>query len=109
MPFYRGNPAGGNFVVTVMEDGGQVRGLDPRLDLRNHSPSGFAWGYGGSGPAQLSLAILSDALGDDARAEHLSQSFQDAVIARFDRDGHWILARKPVLDVVAHLEGDNRG
>jgi len=26
--------------------------------LRNHSPDGFAWGYGGSGPAQLSLAIL---------------------------------------------------
>lgn len=25
---------------------------------RNHSPDGFAWGYGGSGPAQLALAIL---------------------------------------------------
>src|SRR5204863_5783137 len=24
----------------------------------NHSPDGFAWGYGGSGPAQLALAIL---------------------------------------------------
>jgi hypothetical protein len=24
---------------------------------RNHSPDGFAWGYGGSGPAQLALAI----------------------------------------------------
>lgn len=28
------------------------------LKLRNHSLSGFAWGYGGSGPAQLALAIL---------------------------------------------------
>lgn len=28
------------------------------LKLRNHSPSGFAWGYVGSGPAQLALAIL---------------------------------------------------
>jgi len=25
--------------------------------VRNHSPDGFAWGYGGSGPAQLALAI----------------------------------------------------
>lgn len=25
--------------------------------LRNHSPDGFAWGYGGSGPAQLALAL----------------------------------------------------
>jgi hypothetical protein len=24
----------------------------------NHSPDGFNWGYGGSGPAQLALAIL---------------------------------------------------
>ena len=28
------------------------------LKLKNHSPDGFAWGYGGSGPAQLALAIL---------------------------------------------------
>ena len=26
--------------------------------VRNHSPDGFAWGYGGSGPSQLALAIL---------------------------------------------------
>lgn len=26
--------------------------------LRNHSPDGFNWGYNGSGPAQLALAIL---------------------------------------------------
>lgn len=38
--------------------------LKPRLDLRNHSPTGFAWGYGGSGPAQLSLAILADYFND---------------------------------------------
>jgi hypothetical protein len=25
---------------------------------RNHSPDGFSWGYGGSGPAQLALAIM---------------------------------------------------
>jgi hypothetical protein len=28
------------------------------LKHRNHSPDGFNWGYGGSGPAQLALAIL---------------------------------------------------
>lgn len=26
--------------------------------IYNHSPDGFNWGYGGSGPAQLALAIL---------------------------------------------------
>lgn len=28
------------------------------LKVRNHSPGGFSWGYGGSGPAQLALAIM---------------------------------------------------
>lgn len=36
--------------------------LPLRLDLRSHSPAGFAWGYGGSGPAQLALALLAHAL-----------------------------------------------
>jgi hypothetical protein len=40
--------------------------LPPRLDLFNHSPAGFDWGYGGSGPAQLALAMLADALVHDA-------------------------------------------
>jgi len=34
------------------------RALRLRSDLFNHSPTGFEWGYGGSGPAQLALAIL---------------------------------------------------
>lgn len=34
--------------------------LPPRHDLRNHSPDGFEWGYSGSGPAQLALAIVAD-------------------------------------------------
>ena len=39
--------------------------LDARRDIRNHSPDGFEWGYGGSGPAQLALAILADAVGPE--------------------------------------------
>jgi hypothetical protein len=32
--------------------------VTPSLRHRNHSPDGFEWGYHGSGPAQLALAIL---------------------------------------------------
>lgn len=46
---------------TVQVDG---QNLPPRYDLRNHSPSGFEWGYNGSGPAQLALAILTHHLQD---------------------------------------------
>ena len=31
---------------------------DGSLRIRNHSPDGFNWGYGGSGPAQFALALL---------------------------------------------------
>jgi Family of unknown function (DUF6166) len=36
--------------------------LVPRYDVRNHSPDGYEWGYCGSGPAQLALALLLDLL-----------------------------------------------
>lgn len=34
------------------------------LKVRNHSPTGFEWGYGGSGPSQLALGILLDFTSD---------------------------------------------
>lgn len=36
-----------------------------RIDLRQHYPSNFEWGYEGSGPKQLALSILCDLTGDD--------------------------------------------
>ena len=33
-----------------------------------HSPDGFEWGYGGSGPADLALAILVDFFEEDPAA-----------------------------------------
>lgn len=45
----------GGYRVTV--DGKELP-LGPSLKLRNHSPTGFCWGYAGSGPAQLALALL---------------------------------------------------
>lgn len=45
--------------ISVKVDG---RALPLRLGVRNHSPTGFSWGYNGSGPAQLALAILCDHL-----------------------------------------------
>lgn len=45
------------------------------LKLRNHSPTGFAWGYGGSGPAQLALAICLELFGKD-NALKMYQAFK---------------------------------
>ena len=65
----------GQSLVTVC-NGQKSAPLPLRLDLFNHSPTGFSWGYGGSGPAQLALALLADALGHDDLAVRLHQAFK---------------------------------
>ena len=39
----------------------------------NHSPDGFNWGYGGSGPAQLALAILLEFNDNQTAIAHYQQ------------------------------------
>jgi hypothetical protein len=88
--------------VIVIEDSGKEHPLNLRLDLRNHSPTGPEWGYSGSGPAQLALAILCDALGDDERAQRLYQMFKFKVIAGLDRDQPWTMKAHAVR-MMAHI------
>lgn len=47
---------------TVRVDGGEP--LDFRYGFLSASPPGFEWSYGGSGPAQLAIAILTHAHDD---------------------------------------------
>ena len=37
---------------------GKILNPKPSQKVWNHSPDGFNWGYSGSGPAQLALAII---------------------------------------------------
>ena len=65
------------------------------LAVRNPSPTGPAWGYGGSGPTQLALAILL-AVTDEATAERFYQPFPWSVIAPIEAD-RWALDAGDVL------------
>lgn len=67
--------------------------LNPRFDLCNHSPTGFEWGYGGSGPAQLALAILADALDSDRLAVRLHQQFKFAWVSPWGEDLWWMVSQ----------------
>jgi len=58
----------------------------PSQKLYNHSPDGFAWGYGGSGPAQLALALLFDVLGVSEEALKYYQAFKREVVSHWDKD-----------------------
>lgn len=53
---------------------------DDSLKVRNHSPDGFNWGYHGSGPAQLALAIML-VYGGGLYIESLYQEFKRVHIA----------------------------
>src|SRR5258708_39621212 len=97
MKQYEGKRIGSVAQVTV--DG---RPLNPRLDLWNHSPTGFEWGYGGSGPAQLALALLADHLSDDRRALDFYQRFKWAVIAELPRKG-WTLKSDDIERALASI------
>ncbi len=51
----------------------------------NHSPDGFNWGYGGSGPSQLALAIMLQYL-PNSDALRLYMQFKWDVVACLDGD-----------------------
>lgn len=98
----RGDRVGPGTVLAA-DPGAAVVDLDPRHDLRNHSPNGFQWGYGGSGPAQLALALLADALNDDARALRHYQTFKAARIASITGDT-WEMTVGGILAEVERYE-----
>ncbi|MEI8288159.1 MAG: DUF6166 domain-containing protein [Verrucomicrobiota bacterium] len=87
---YAGRREGYAAIVTV-----NGRRLNPRLDLWNHSPTGFEWGYGGSGPAQLALAILADHCRNDEQSLNFYQRFKWAVIAELPHRS-WILTSQRI-------------
>jgi hypothetical protein len=95
----------------------------PAYKLRHlivHSPSGLSWGFGGSGPADLALAILADYLGEadaipvhdrygptlerrilNTRAARLHQAFKWQFIAPLDQGAGWTLTDTEIRDWLA--------
>ena len=91
---FRLNPKQGtasDVVVTASErdawgkSSTRILSPDASLAVADHSPTGFNWGYKGSGPHQLALALALDATGDEFYAAENSwrilqdvQHFQDS-------------------------------
>ena len=76
--------------VFVSNEGREMAPLPLRLDIVNHSPTGFAWGYSGSGAAQLAVAILADWMSCDHAALALHQRFKVPAISGLP-EKHWSL------------------
>ena len=97
MKTYRGSRERGKVWIESAEYEGGWRDLPLRLDVVNQSPSGFEWGYLGSGPAPLALAILCDYLGEPQLAVRFCQEFQEEAVARW-KDEEWTLTEQALAE-----------
>lgn len=66
----------------------------PLQHVVKHSPTGYSWGYGGSGPADMSLSILTDLIGrEDANKYY--QDFKWAYVSTWG--DKWIVSGDEIL------------
>lgn len=78
---YVGSRMNDNVIVLKIVDGIRT-GLKHHV---YHSPTGFNWGYGGSGPAELARCILADAIGEHILKEpSIYQSFKDSFVSSWE-------------------------
>lgn len=99
---YLGDRINGRPQVLRVDNDGPANPLNPRTDFRNHSPDGFEWGYGGSGPAQLALALLLDSV-DPYEAEACYHEYKWRVVSNLPKE-KWELSQEEIrFWVAAHL------
>ena len=79
----------------------------------HHSPTGFEWSYGGSGPADLALSILAFVIGPEQEtvrihegrvgeiAWRLYQAFKREFVAGWPHEGGWSITVGEVRQWIA--------
>jgi hypothetical protein len=73
----------------------------------NHSPDGFSWGYNGSGPSQLALAVLLK-ICDKGIAVAQYKQFREKVIALLPKEsGFDIEIEWPLIEEEKQYDPDN--
>jgi hypothetical protein len=90
----------GSFMSQEVYINGRKLYVFPSLKVRCHSPAGFNWGYFGSGPAQLALAILLQYLPKQVACE-LYQSFKFRFIAGLPRTD--FIKQVPLRQIVCEI------
>jgi hypothetical protein len=92
----------GTYATNKIEVDGKPLDPTPSQKVWNHSPDGFSWGYGGSGPAQLALALLLHAGVKERMAVELHHDLKREFVAPLPEgdfeadlvihpDGSWIV------------------
>ena len=91
--------------VFVVRDG-RVRLIDPRKDLECCSPDGLSWGYRGSGPAQLAVAMLMEVFGDWERVQRIRHEFNDRFVTKIPQNRNWTADGADIRGIALQIEDD---
>ena len=85
--------------IFLITDCGKLTEITPDKSqaIINHSPDGFNWGYSGSGPAQLALAILLQLTSKDFALFH-HQDFKRDFIAGLEQEEDFEIDGQTILD-----------
>jgi len=99
--YFGSRTASGRALVIVKGEDGKPYNLsiNPSERLWSHSIE-FEWGYGGSGPAQLALALLLDCTTDKQIALALHQGFKRDVVATLP-DNDWKITTEEINNWIA--------
>lgn len=72
---------------TIFSPDGEALDIGESLKYVHHSPTGFAWGYMGSGASQAAFAILYDYTGNPILSRQLYQKFKEKFIVGVKDEG----------------------
>lgn len=96
MPVYKGIRENDTWRHTVVTKDGKPFNPAPSFVVYVHSPDGFEWGYEGSGPAQLALALLLDATHKPLLSWENHQDFKREVVAKWGHE--WEITGQEITD-----------
>ena len=100
-----------SFFVRILAQDQQIVDEYPLRHIPWHSPTGMEWGYSGSGPSDLALAILNDYFADQGEKELykadisngsaasallLHQSFKVAFVSKWPRKMAWAITTEEI-------------
>lgn len=94
-------PYGGGDVRLWRDEQGVAHANVPHA-LIVHSPTGFEWGYAGSGPADLALNILLAVSGDPEWSKRQHQHFKEQFLAALPSEGGTITKKELDEYVLVH-------
>jgi hypothetical protein len=96
---YSDSPTAAGPAAVIVRDAEPMR-FRPLPHYVYHSPTGFSWGYLGSGPSELARCILRDHLGYFPSTT-VCQAFKADFVAQWPQGGAWSLTAERIADWLA--------